>query len=579
MDTALPADLQSRREQIFPTLTDEALGRLRHFGSLRSYPAGAALVKAGSPSPGLQIIVTGEARVTSADADQHDRPVIQYGPGSLVGELASLSGAAALMDVTASTDVTALFIAAPRVRDLMVEEVDLGERIMRALILRRVMLLELSVGGPIIVGRETNRDVLRLETFLNSNGHPHRRLDPDQDSCALALIERFGVARSELPIVLCPNGELLRNPTEAQLARCLGLLQAIGRNDLYDVAIVGAGPAGLGAAVYASSEGLKVIVLDCRAFGGQAGASSRIENYLGFPTGIRGLSLMARAHTQAQKFGADMAIPAEVRALSEQGIGPARSFQLSLRDGGQVCARSIVIASGAEYRRLQMVNLADFEGISVHYWASPLEARLCSGQEVALVGGGNSAGQAAVYLSAHASRVWMIVRGSSLSATMSRYLCERIGAQPNIEVLLDTEVSELQGDGGQLDSLAWRERRTGTATIRPIHHLFLLIGADPNTGWLSECNIEVDAKGFVCADAYAANGRLAFETNRPGIFAIGDIRAGSVKRVAAAVGDGAQVVAALHHYLAQVSAATPVAVAPVAVAPAVVAPAPEVAHG
>jgi thioredoxin reductase (NADPH) len=466
-----------------------------------------------------------------------------------------------------------LFIAALRVRDVMVEEVDLGERIMRALILRRVLLLELSVGGPVIVGRETNRDVLRLETFLNSNGHPHRRLDPDQDSCAQALIERFAVARADLPIVLCPNGELLRNPTENQLARCLGLLQAIDHNNLYDVAIVGAGPAGLGAAVYASSEGLKVIVLDCRAFGGQAGASSRIENYLGFPTGIRGLALMARAHTQAQKFGADMAIPAEVHTLNEQGIGPARRFQLTLRDGGQVGARSIVIASGAEYRRLQMANLAEFEGTSVHYWASPLEARLCLGQEVALVGGGNSAGQAAVYLSAHTSKVWMLVRGSSLSATMSSYLCERIAAQPNIEVLLETEVSELQGEAGQLGSLSWRERRTGKTSIRPVHHLFLLIGAAPNTGWLSECNIEVDDKGFVCADAFAANGRLAFETSRPGIFAIGDIRAGSVKRVAAAVGDGAQVVATLHRYLAQPSATAPVAVA------VAVAPAPEVVNG
>jgi thioredoxin reductase (NADPH) len=563
MDVTLPANLQSRREQIFPTLTAEELARLKRFGSLCAYPTGAALVKAGSPAPGLQIILSGQARVTSADADLRDQAMIQYGPGSLAGELTSLSGAAALMDITAESDVSALLITAPRVRDVMVEEVDLGERIMRALILRRTMLLQLAVGGPIIVGRETNRDVLRLETFLNSNGHPHRRLDPDQDSCALTLIERFGVARSELPIVLCPNGELLRNPTETQLGRCLGLLRAFNRDELYDVAIVGAGPAGLGAAVYASSEGLKVLVLDCRAFGGQAGASARIENYLGFPTGIRGLALMARAHTQAQKFGADMAIPAEVHTLSEQSTGSAGNFELTLRDGGVIASRSIVIASGAEYRRLQLPNLAEFEGTSVHYWASPLEARLCSGQEVALVGGGNSAGQAAVYLSAHAAKVWMIVRGSSLSATMSRYLCDRIAAQPNIEVLLDTEVTELQGEGGQLGSLTWRDRRAGASTARPIHHLFLLIGADPNTAWLSECDIEVDAKGFVCADAFATDRRLAFQTNRPGIFAIGDIRAGSVKRVAAAVGDGAQVVAALHLYLAQRSATTALAVASV----------------
>src|SRR6185437_14994672 len=340
MDATLPANLESRREQIFPRLPAQEIDRLQRFGSMRTFAAGSRLVTAGTAAPGLHILVSGEASVSSADADRRDRTIVRYGPGSLVGELASLSGAAALMNVSADNDVTALLSEAPRLRDLMVEEVDLGERIMRALILRRVVLLQLAVGGPIIVGREANRDVLRLETFLNSNGHPHRRLDPDQDSCALTLIERFGVARSELPIVLCPNGQLLRNPTENQLARCLGLLHAINRHDLYDVAIVGAGPAGLGAAVYASSEGLKVIVLDCRAFGGQAGASARIENYLGFPTGIRGLSLMARAHTQAQKFGANMAIPEEVRSLDEQTADSARRFQLALREGGEVRARS-----------------------------------------------------------------------------------------------------------------------------------------------------------------------------------------------------------------------------------------------
>jgi len=429
--------------------------------------------------------------------------------------------------------------------------VDLGERIMRALILRRVALLQTTMVGPIIVGRETNRDVLRLEGFLSNNGYPHRRFDPDSDSCALTLLERFEVNRDELPIVLCPNGELLHNPTEHQLARCLGLSHEIDRENLYDVAIVGAGPAGLGTAVYAASEGLKVVVLDSRAFGGQAGASARIENYLGFPTGIRGLALMARANTQAQKFGAEMAIPEEVKMLVEQSNGNAKSFQLMLADGDVVSARSVVIASGAEYRRLQLPNLADFEGTSVHFWASPLEARLCAGQEVALVGAGNSAGQAAVYLSAHATKVWMIVRGRSLQTTMSRYLCDRIAAQPNIEVQLENEVIDLQGEHGELQNIAWRDRRSGATTRRPLHHLFLLIGADPNTAWLSQCDVEVDDKGFVRADPFTANSRLPFETNRAGVFAIGDIRSGSIKRVAAAVGEGAQVVAALHRYLGQ----------------------------
>ena len=569
MAAPLSSNLETRRDQIFPTLTAAEIQRLQRFGSMRSFEAGTPLLRAGSPSLGLQVILSGRARVQPHDEHLSDREIVEHGSGSLVGELTALSGTAAFVDVIATTDVNALLIEAARLRDVMIEEVDLGERIMRALILRRMALLENTSVGPIIVGRETNRDVLRLEGFLGSNGYPHRRLDPESDSCARTLLERFEVSRDELPIVLCPNGELLRKPTEHQLARCLGLSSAIDRDTLYDVAIVGAGPAGLGTAVYAASEGLKVVVLDCRAFGGQAGASARIENYLGFPTGIRGLPLMARAHTQAQKFGAEMAIPEEVKTLAEQLSGNSKRFQLMLADGDVVSARSVVIASGAEYRRLQLPNLADFEGMSVHYWASPLEARLCAAQEVALVGAGNSAGQAAAYLSAHAAKVWMIVRGHSLQTTMSRYLCERIAAQRNIDVLLENEVVELQGEHGELQSIAWRDRRTGVITRRQLHHLFLLIGADPNAAWLSQCDVEVDDKGFVRADPFAANGRLPFQTNRAGVFAIGDIRAGSVKRVAAAVGEGAQVVATLHRYLQQA----------VQSAPQTVAAAQEAAHG
>lgn len=546
----LPGNLETRRDQIFPVLTATDIKRLERFGSLQSYASGSALLQAGSPSPGLQVLLSGAARVQPHDEHLRNREIVEHRAGSLVGELTGLSGTASLVDVIATTDVNALLIATPRLRDLMIEEVELGERIMRALILRRVALLQSTLVGPIIVGRETNRDVLRLEGFLGNNGYPHRRLDPDSDSCARTLLERFGVTREELPIVLCMNGQLLRNPTEHQLARCLGLSRAIDPDIIYDVAIVGAGPAGLGTAVYAASEGLRVVVLDCRAFGGQAGASARIENYLGFPTGIRGLPLMARAYTQAQKFGADMAIPEEVKTLTEKISSDAKHFQLRLAGGDAVSARSVVIASGAEYRRLQLPSLTDFEGTSVHYWASPIEARLCAGQEVALVGAGNSAGQAAVYLSAHAAKVWMIVRGRSLERTMSRYLCERITAQRNIEVLLEHEVVELQGDHGELQGIAWRDR-TGTITRQPLHHLFLLIGADPNTSWLSQCDVEVDDKGFVRADPFAANGRLPFQTSRAGVFAIGDIRYGSTKRVAAAVGEGAQVVATLHRYLEQ----------------------------
>jgi thioredoxin reductase (NADPH) len=561
MAAPLPSNLETRRDQIFPTLTAAEIQRLQRFGTVRSYAAGTLLLSAGNPSPGLQVVLSGAARVQPHDEHLRGLEIVEHRTGSLVGELTGLSGTAALVDVIAITEVNALLIATARLRDLMVEEVELGERIIRALILRRVALLQSTMVGPIIVGRETNRDVLRLEGFLGNNGYPHRRLDPDSDSCARALLERFEVNREELPIVLCPNGQLLRNPTEHQLARCLGLSRAIDRDTLYDVAIVGAGPAGLGTAVYAASEGLKVVVLDCRAFGGQAGASARIENYLGFPTGIRGLALMARAYTQAQKFGVEMAIPEEVETLTEQLSDNGKRFQLMLAGGDVVSARSVVIASGAEYRRLQLPNLADFEGTSVHYWASPLEARLCAAQEVALVGAGNSAGQAAVYLSAHAAKVWMIVRGRSLQNTMSSYLCERIAVQPNIEVLAESEVVELHGEQGELQSIAWTDRRTGTVTRCPLHHLFLLIGADPNTAWLSHSDVEVDDKGFVRADPFAANGRLPFQTNRAGVFAIGDIRSDSIKRVAAAVGEGAAVVATLHRYLEQTAQSPPLVMA------------------
>jgi thioredoxin reductase (NADPH) len=340
---------------------------------------------------------------------------------------------------------------------------------------------------------------------------------------------------------------MLRNPSESQLARCIGLSQALDPNTLHDVAIVGSGPTGLAAAVYATSEGLSAIVLDCRAFGGQAGASARIENYLGFPTGISGMNLMARAFNQAQKFGAEMAIPEEVRMVEQAG----GRFVLHLKSGGSVQARAIVIASGAEYRRLDVANLGAYEGAHVHYWASALETKLCAGQEVVLVGAGNSAGQAAVFLATSASKVWMIVRGKSLDATMSRYLCDRIAAQENIEVLTGTEITALEGREGALERVRWRSRGSGAETERAISHLFLLIGAAPNTSWLAASGIEVDAKGFVCADPFAGTGRLPFQTNRPGIFAIGDVRSDSVKRVAAAVGEGAQVVATLHAYLAQ----------------------------
>ncbi len=495
-------------------------------------------------------MLRGEVAVTAPQESGRPQEITVHETGSILGELAQLSGRPSLVDAHARGEVEALVIRPEKLRAVLVAEAELGERIMRALILRRVGLIRLGNVGPVIVGRSVSADVLRLQNFLSRNGHPFQTLDPDRDEEARTLLDRFHVDPGELPIVLCPDGRLLRNPGEGELARCLGLLRDIDPDKLYDVAVVGAGPAGLAAAVYAASEGLSVLVLDCRAFGGQAGASARIENYLGFPTGITGMALMARAYNQAQKFGAEMAIPDEAARLRLDGDG----LGLELANGERARARAVVLASGARYRRLQVADLEAFEGSSVHYWASPAEARLCQGQEVVLVGAGNSAGQAVVYLASQVAKVWLLARGRSLGASMSQYLVERIAAQPNIEVLLETEVTGLEGRDGMLEAVRWTNRVTGEETRRALGHLFLFIGADPNTDWLEGSGVELDAKGFIRAEAAPAGGRRGLETSLPGVFAIGDVRSGSVKRVAACVGEGAQVVAALHGYLADAPA-------------------------
>jgi thioredoxin reductase (NADPH) len=417
---------EQRRDQMFPKLDPLEIERVRRFGELCSFAAGQLLGTIGQITPGLVVILSGQVAVTERDPFDNHQHIVTHGPGNFLGELAQLAGRPALVQATAEEPVEALIIPPERLRALMIAEAELGERIMRTLILRRVALLQSGTGGPIILGRAENGDVLRLEGFLRRNGHPHQLLSPEADPAAKMLIERFHIDPGELPIVLCPARQLLRNPSEADLARCLGLVRAIDPDRLYDVAIVGAGPAGLATSVYAASEGLSVLVLDCRAFGGQAGASARIENYLGFPTGISGMALMARAYNQAQKFGAEMAIPDEATSLAPQGATSSH-FTLSLQTAEQVRARAVVLATGARYRRLPIANLDMFESRSVHYWASPLEARLCANQEVALVGGGNSAGQAAVYLASQGAKVWMLVRRHDLAETMSRYLVDRAG--------------------------------------------------------------------------------------------------------------------------------------------------------
>jgi thioredoxin reductase (NADPH) len=533
----------TRGEQLFLRFTDEEMARLARFGEPRRYRAGEMIVRRGEVGPGLVLILSGRVEVTRDDHGSGVH-VVTHERGNFMGELAQLSGRPYLVDEKALTDVEAVAIPPDRLRALLVAEADLGERLMRALILRRVALIETGA-GPVIVGEESNPDVLRLVNFLRRNGQPYQRLDPANDSCAGTLIERFQVTAEELPIVLCPGGQLLRNPSEDQLARCVGLVGALDPDRLYDVIVIGAGPAGLATSVYAASEGLSVLAIDCRSFGGQAGASARIENYLGFPTGISGMALMGRAFSQAQKFGVEVAIPDEAVKL-ECGNDPCR---IDLATGERVQARTIVLATGARYRRLGVDRLEAFEGSAVHYWASPLEADLAAGEEVVLVGGGNSAGQATVFLAGRAQRVTLVAR-RPLTETMSQYLIERIEGLPNVDVVIGCEVAELHGEAGSLDRVAIRERSSGNIRQIPARFLFSFIGAEPNTDWLQSSGIRLDERGFVLTGDEIGDGRLPLETSRRGVFAVGDVRACSVKRVAASVGDGAQVVAAIHKYLA-----------------------------
>jgi thioredoxin reductase (NADPH) len=540
-----------RYEQTFPTLTSDEIARIRRFGEVRSYKQGEALFETGKVGPGMFVILSGQVELTRRDGLGHVTPIIEHGPGQFLAELGQLSGKVALVDGHADGEVETLLIPPERLRALLIAEADLGERIMRALILRRVSLIRGGAGGPVLIGRSDSADVVRLQGFLARNGYPHQLLDPQADE-ARDLVARYSPSPADWPLVVAPDGTVLRNPSVSELARAMGMVRALQKDKIYDVAVVGSGPAGLSTAVYAASEGLSVAVCDTRAFGGQAGASARIENYLGFPTGISGHALTARAFNQAQKFGAEVMIPVEVMSLDcSQGDG---AFGLKLDNGDVLRARSVVVASGARYRRPEIENLADFEGRGVWYWASPIEARLCAQQEVILVGGGNSAGQAAVFLSGHARKVHMVIRGGGLAASMSRYLIERIEAAPNIELMFNAEVVGLEaGKDGSLTRARWRSRLSGEDSMLDIRNLFLFVGADPATGWLAGCGVTVDRAGFVLTGRVNGKdeGRMpsALETSVPGVFAVGDVRSGSVKRVGGAIGEGAQVVAALHGYL------------------------------
>src|SRR5271166_4918239 len=516
-----------RHEQTFPALTAPEIARMRRFGEIRTFKNGERLFETGKPGRGMFVVLSGHVVITQRDGLGHVTPVIRQGVGQFIAEIGQLSGRVARVDGHAEGAVETLLIPPDKLRALLVAEADLGERIMRALILRRVNLIQGGVGGPVLIGQSNSPSVAGLQSFLTRNGFPHHLLDPDRDHDAAELIERYSPSPSDWPLVVTANGTVLRNPSENTLARAIGMIGGPRGAKIYDVAI-----------------------------GGQAGASARIENYLGFPTGISGQALAGRAFTQAQKFGADIMIPMSAKSLDcSRKDG---SFALSLECGDVLRSRAIVVASGARYRRPGIENLEKFEGRGVWYWASPVEARLCAEQEVVLVGAGNSAGQAAVFLSGHAKKVVMIIRGGGLGASMSRYLIERIEATPNIELIFNAEVVGLEGDGdASLERVRWKSRLSPEVMTDDIRNLFLFVGADPATGWLDGCGVTLDRGGFVVTGAQSDlnQGRLVpqLETSMPGVFAVGDVRSGSVKRVGGAIGEGAQVVAALHGYLADPS--------------------------
>jgi thioredoxin reductase (NADPH) len=557
------ATLKERRDKIFPRLAPDEIDRLRRFGEIRRYGRGNPLFTTGDIAPGMFVLISGCAEVRRRDPLGRLAPIVVQGPGEFVAEIGQLSGRPALVDVVAASAVETLLIPPRNLRALLIAEPKLGDRIMHALILRRVALIEAGAGGPVLIGPALHGDMVRLQCFLSRNAYPYQVLDPDADRDAAALIENYRVQPNELPIAVCPKGTILKNPSEAELARSLGMARLDSPDRVFDVGIVGAGPSGLAAAVYAASEGHGVVVLDAIAFGGQAGASARIENYLGFPTGISGQELTGRAFVQAQKFGADMVIPAEVVGLDSRSAPLA----LTLSDGGRIKARAVVIASGARYRKLEVPGIEKFEGHGIWHWAAPIEARLCRSEEIVIVGGGNAAGQAAVYLHDFAAKVLLLVRGPSLAEKMSRYLIDQLEAIDNIAIVTESEIVAVSGSReGQLERVRWRHNPTGKETEKAIRHIFVMIGADPATSWLGGSDVALDEKLFIKTGMDGEPGTLGpgdgaarplpHETNRPGVFAVGDVRACSVKRVGAAVGDGAAVVAELHRALVGPSSTT-----------------------
>jgi thioredoxin reductase (NADPH) len=544
--------IDTRHHQMYPALDAAQLATARRFasGPARRFAPGEEVFAVGDHPAPVWLVLEGSIVVSRRDGLGHEEVIHEHGVGSFTGEVSQLAGRSSLAGgVAGAQGCKAVPLDAAHLRALLIGAAELGEIVMRALILRRVGLIESEAVGSVLVGQPGEAELVRLQGFLTRNGYPNTLLDATQDAQGQALVERLGIHAEELPLMICPNGTVLKRPTNLAAASCLGMTPELDPAVVHDVVVVGAGPAGLAAAVYAASEGLSVLVLEQRAIGGQAGASSRIENYLGFPTGISGQALAGRAYNQALKFGVELALPLEVRTLQCEATAedPHAPLQLALDNGLVVQGRTVVVASGARYRRPEVAQLARFEGSGVSYWASPIEARMCAGEEIALLGGGNSAGQAVVYLAPKVKKLHLVIRGRGLEASMSNYLIERIKALPNVELHTNTELLSLEADDqGALSGATYRDRTSGQTHTCQLRHLFLFIGADPNTDWLKGC-VTLDPAGFVVT---GAKGEALLETDRPGVFAIGDVRAGSVKRVAAAVGEGAAVVAQIHQYLA-----------------------------
>ena len=544
-DAIDPTDPYAREAQIFPRLSDEMAGRVARYGHEVALPAGAVVFERGERSVDFFLVLHGAIEIF--DHDVHGEPQVftVHADRQFTGEVDLFNDRMIL--VSGRTAVASRVVRVPRAdfRRMLTAEPDIAEILMRAFILRRVGLIVHGQGGVVLVGPGHGGDTLRLQRFLTRNGYPHRLLDTETDADADAFLREAGLTAERLPVVILPGGGQLTNPPTAELADLLGVTEMLDPALVYDVAVIGAGPAGLAAAVYSASEGLETIVIEGVAPGGQAGTSSKIENYLGFPTGISGQALAGRAQIQAQKFGAHLAVSRHVTGLDCN----AKPYRLHLDDGQSVTARAVIVATGARYRKLDVPNYARYEGQGIHYAATAMEQKLCGGERVIVVGGGNSAGQAAVFLARSTAHVDIVVRADGLAATMSDYLVQRIEQNPAITVRARTEITALDGDD-RLRTVTLTDRGNGTSDVLEVGNVFLMIGAEPNTEWLGGC-LALDPRGFVetGSGTDGAAPTSPYATTLPGVFAVGDVRAGSVKRVASGVGEGSVVVHAVHRFL------------------------------